>query len=93
MAERITQRQSYLPRQNSDIMYFALGSVSAGTLHSLFDRPTDTAIDFPEQTSFLRNSDDSKLLDTTISFTGNAVVRIIPDYFTKTLGLPLLCAV
>jgi hypothetical protein len=84
----ITKRRSYLPRRNNDIMYFALGSVSAGTLHSLFDRPTDTAIDFPEQTSFLRNSDDSKLLDTTISFAGNAVLRIIADYYTKTLGLP-----
>jgi hypothetical protein len=84
----VTQRVSYLPRQNSDVMYFALGPISATTLHSLFDRPTDTAIDFPEQANLVRNREDSDLLDTTIPISGNAVLRIIPDYFTKTLGLP-----
>jgi hypothetical protein len=34
-----TQKQSHLPRSNSDVMMFALGPVSASTLHSLFDRP------------------------------------------------------
>jgi hypothetical protein len=84
----VTQRASYLPRRNSGVMYFALGLISATTLHSLFDRPTDTAIDFPEQARLVRNREDSGLLDTTIPISGNAVLRIIPDYYTKILGLP-----
>jgi Melibiase len=84
----VTQRASYLPRRNSGVMYFALGAVSATTLHSLFDRPADTAIDLPEQASLVRNREDSGLLDTRIPLSGNAVLRIIPDYYAKTLGLP-----
>jgi len=85
----VTQRASYLPRRNSGVMYFALGAVSATTLHSLFDRPADTAIDLPEQASLVRNREDSGLLDTKIPLSGNAVLRIIPEYYAKTLGLPI----
>lgn len=83
-----TQRQSFLPRRNPDVMYFALGPISSSTLHSLFDRPTDTAIDFPDQISLLRDPLKADQLVATIPVPGNAVVRVIPDYFTKTLGVP-----
>ena len=36
-------------------MYFALGQVASSNLHSLFDRKTDTVIDFPEQTVMQRS--------------------------------------
>lgn len=84
----VTQHRSYLPRKNRDVMYFSLGSVSGSTLHSLFDRPTDVAIDFPEQTALLRNQAEPDLLDTTIPVPGSAVIRVIPEYFTKVLGVP-----
>lgn len=84
----VTQHPSYLPRQNSKVMYFSLGRTSATTLHGLFDRTTDTAIDFPEQTAFTRNENDPDRLDTVIPVPGNAVIRITPEYFTRTLGLP-----
>lgn len=84
----VTQRRSYLPRKNSDVMYFSLGSVSGSTLHSLFDRPTDVAIDFPEQTALARNQAEPDLLDTTIPVPGSAVIKMIPEYFTKVLGVP-----
>ena len=83
-----TKNRSFLPRSNADVMFFALGPVSASTLHSLFDRPTDTAIDFPGQTTLVRNSRNPDLLDATIPVPGNAVLRLVPDYFTKTLGVP-----
>lgn len=83
-----TRSRSFLPRKNPDVMYFALGQVSASTLHSLFDRSTDIAIDFPDQTSLKRNSQNPDLLDATIPVPGNAVLRLIPDYFTKTLSVP-----
>jgi len=83
-----TKNRSFLPRSNADVMFFALGPVSASTLHSLFDHPTDTAIDFPGQTTLVRNSRNPDLLDATIPVPGNAVLRLVPDYFTKTLGVP-----
>ena len=39
-----TRNPSFLPSQNPECMYFALGQVSGTNLHSLFDRKTDTAI-------------------------------------------------
>ena len=84
----VTQRPSYLPQKNANVMYFSLGQTSAATLHSLFDRPTDTAIDFPEQTALVRNEKDPDLLATVIPVPGNAVIRVIPEYFTRSLGVP-----
>jgi hypothetical protein len=70
-------------------MYFALGQVASSDLHSLFDRKTDTAIDFPEQSSMKRSGQDANLLEVIIPVPGNTQVRVLRDYFTKTLGLPL----
>ena len=84
----MTQHRSYLPSRNSDVMFFSLGPVSSSTLHSLFDRPSDTAIDFPERTALVRSPANPDLLDTTIPMPGSAVIRIVPDYFTKVLGVP-----
>jgi len=83
-----TRNPSFLPRRNPEVMYFALGQVSGSNLHSLFDRKTDVGINFSEQTVMQRNARDSNLLDVTLPVPGNTLVRIIPDYFTKTLGAP-----
>ena len=83
-----TRNPSFLPRRNPEVMYFALGQVSGSNLHSLFDRKTDTGIDFPERTLMQRNRQDQGLLDVIIPVPGNTQVRVIQDYFTKTLGLP-----
>jgi hypothetical protein len=79
---------SFIPRRSPDVMYFALGQVASSNLHSLFDRKSDTAIDFPEQTVMQRESQNTDLVDLTIPVGENALVRILPDYFTKTLGVP-----
>lgn len=84
-----THNSSFLPRRNPDCAYFALGQVSANGLHSLFDRASDTAIDFPEGTTLSRSAENLDLLDVTIPVPGNTLVRLIPDYFTKSLGLPV----
>ncbi len=83
-----TRNPSYLPTRNPECMYFALGRVSSANLHSLFDRATDTAISFASQTRMHRNARDGDLLDVTIPVPGNTLMRIIPNYFTKTLGVP-----
>ena len=83
-----THNQSFLPRRNPDCMYFALGKVSSPIFHSLFDRKTDTAIEFSEGTVLQRNAEAPDLLDVRIPVELNAMVRLIPEYFTKTLGVP-----
>jgi hypothetical protein len=83
-----THNASFLPRRNPECMYFALGKVSSPVFHSLFDRQTDTAIQFTEQTAMRRNADDADLLDVTIPVEGNAMIRVIPNYFTQSLGVP-----
>ena len=67
----LTQNPSFLPRCNPEVMYFALGQVASSGLHSLFDRKTDTAIDFPAQTSMKRSERDPNLLEITIPVPGN----------------------
>jgi hypothetical protein len=83
-----TRNSSFLPSRNPDVMYFALGPVSASTFHSLFDRRSDTAIRFPDETLMTRNLRDADRLEVTIPVPGNALVRLLPDYFVKTLGVP-----
>jgi hypothetical protein len=83
-----TINSSFLPAKNPEVMTFALGQVSATNLHSLFDRNRDMAIVFPEQTLMQRNRQQPDLLNITIQVPGNTIIRLIPDYYTKTLGLP-----
>jgi hypothetical protein len=85
---RETRNPSFLPSRNPEVMYFALGQVTSTNLHSLFDRKTDTAIDFTDQTAMQRSRQDPNLLKVTIPVLGNTLIRLVPDYFTKTLGLP-----
>jgi melibiase-like protein/alpha galactosidase C-like protein len=83
-----TWNQSYLPTRNPEVMYFALGQVAISNFHSLFDRKTDTGISFSSQTRLKRNHQNQDLLDAAIPVPGNTQVRLIPDYYTKTLGVP-----
>jgi hypothetical protein len=84
----MTTNQSYLPRKNANAMYFGLGQVSGWQFHSLFDRPTDTAIDFEAGTLFERDPHNVSVLLVTLAVPGNTVMRIVPDYYTKRLGVP-----
>ncbi len=84
----MTSNRSYLPRKNANAMYFGLGEVSGGQFHSLFDRPTDTAIDFEAGTLLERDPHNTTLLRVTLPVPGNTVVRVVPDYYTKRLGVP-----
>jgi hypothetical protein len=83
-----TERLSYLPRKNADVMTFALGPVAATNLHSLFDQATDIAIDFPEETRLDLDAQDGSRLDVAMPVHGSADLRLIRDYYTKVLGLP-----
>jgi hypothetical protein len=84
-----TINHSYLPRHNSEVIYLGLGHVSGGILHSLFDRGTDIAVDFGEDSELhaMAGRDDAYAL--TIPVRDSATIRVIPDYYTHTLGLPI----
>jgi len=83
-----TRNQSFLPQKNPEVMYFALGLVSGSAFHSLFDRKTDTAIEFTSETTLRRASEDEKLLEVNLPVPGNAYIRLVPDYYTRVLGAP-----
>jgi hypothetical protein len=83
-----TSNQSFLPSTNPEVMYFAMGLVSASTFHALFDRNTDTVIQFTDQTSLRRSDRDEDLLDVKMPIPGNATIRLVPEYYTKVLGVP-----
>jgi hypothetical protein len=85
----VTRNPSFLPRSNPEVMYFGLGQVASSKFHSLFDRKTDMGIDFSDDTVMQRDPRDADLLEVTIPVPGNTLVRVVPDYFTKTLGLPI----
>ena len=83
-----TQFRSYLPRGNSDVMYFAIGQVAGPMFHSLFDRNTDTIIDYGATAVLTDEPGSEGELAVAIKIPSNASIRIVPDYFTKVLGLP-----
>jgi len=85
----ITRNPSRLPRQNPECMYFALGKVSGSIFHSLFDRATDTAILFPDQAQLLNGDPGEERLGLTLPLWGSAQIRLTPQYYTKTLGVPI----
>jgi hypothetical protein len=84
----LTRNPSYLPRENPECMYFALGQVAGSVFHSLFDQGTDTAIRFPEQTIFSGRDTGKDWLEVRMPLPGPGMIRWVPDYYTKTLGVP-----
>ncbi len=84
-----TQNPSALSSKNPEVMTFSLGQVSAFNLHSLFDRNKDIAVAFSDMTIMKRNTRDQDLLDIMIPVQGKTIIKLIPDYYTKTLGLPV----
>ena len=83
-----TRNPSFLPGANPEVMYFSLGQVSSGNLHSLFDLKTDTAIEFPGRSTMTRGISDPDVLNLTTSVPGTFVIRLTPDYYARVLGVP-----
>jgi hypothetical protein len=79
---------SFLPRVNSDVMYFSLGRVTSPAFHSLFDRQRDAAIDFPVGSILEQDAAAPDRLRLTMPVHGNAVIRVSRDYYKQTLQIP-----
>jgi alpha-galactosidase len=69
-------------------MYFRLGQVESAIFHDQFDRYSDTGIRFPEASRFRRDANDPNILKFEMPVPQNAIVQILPEYYTKTLGMP-----
>ena len=83
-----TRTPSYLASKNPEVMTFALGQVSSANIHSLFDRTHDIAIVFSDNSLLQRNPKQPDMLDVKIDVAKNTVIRLLPNYYTHTLGLP-----
>jgi hypothetical protein len=79
---------SYLPAHQANTMHFSMGTVSGNQFHALFDRPTDIAIQFPDQSRMQGSSSHPDFLEVAIPVQGASLIRLIKDYYTKTLGVP-----
>ena len=84
-----TINRSYLPRHNPEVIYMGLGHISVGGLHSLFDRDTDIAVDFSEDSELKAVAGRNDVYALTIPVRDSATIRVMPDYYTHTLGLPI----
>jgi len=84
----ITRNRSMLPTKNPECMYFTMGQVASPVFHDQFDRKSDIAISFPQRSRMERDPRNPDVLKLVLPLQGNAVVRLTPDYYTKTLGLP-----
>jgi melibiase-like protein/alpha galactosidase C-like protein len=79
---------SFLPRTNSDIIYFSLGHITSPAFHSLFDRQSDTAIDFPQGAVLEQSTRSPDWRELIMPVPGSAAIRITRDYYTHTLNVP-----
>jgi hypothetical protein len=79
---------SNLPRRNPEVTYLGLGHVSGGGLHSLFDRGTDIAINFGEDSELHAVGGKNDAFALMIPVRDDATIRLMPDYYTHTLGIP-----
>ncbi|MCK4644878.1 MAG: hypothetical protein KAU46_01370 [Candidatus Aminicenantes bacterium] len=73
--------------QDNEILYTSLGFVSSNNIYCLFDRGTDTMIQFPEQSDFKRNVLEKKSMDITFPVNGGCQISLIQDYYVDVLGL------
>ncbi len=83
-----TRNPSYLPQRNAEVMYFSLGQISADGLHSLFDRKTDTAVSFSNETKLHRTAQSADVLAVSMPVPGHAAIQVVEDYYKSVLGAP-----
>ncbi len=83
------EEKSYIPSKAPHVMYTALGFVDALNIHCLFDINTNIVIQFPKGSKLNRNVNEVALMDAeTPIISGTTLLKLIPDYYTKVLGMP-----
>ncbi len=82
------RNRSFLPRENPEVMYLALGQIASPLFHGVFDQQTDTAVAFPADAELTKIDGNVQLLHLRMPVRGNALIRMETDYYTTTLRLP-----
>lgn len=85
---QITSNPSNLSRVHPEVMHMGLGHVSGVGMHSLFDRQTDTGIDFGPKAVLLVNPTAEGTYALKVPVHGYAAIQIVPNYYTRVLHLP-----
>jgi hypothetical protein len=79
----------YVPGENPNVMYLSLGAIESPILHALFDKLTNTVIQFSPATFITRLPEDPSFVQVFMPLQKETpVINLIPDYFTKVLGMP-----
>jgi len=73
--------------QDNGVIYNSFGFVSARNIYSLFDRMTNTLIQFVKGSELSRNTSDEELMDVTFSVVEGNEIFLTPNYYTEVLGL------
>ena len=81
--DRLTAR---VASQDNDVMYSALGPVSAGNIYNLFDQSTNTMIEFPEQVDLAPKAVNPSELEMTCPVVNGPEISVTPRYYRK-MGL------
>jgi len=68
-------------------MYTSLGFVSSRNIYNLFDRETDTLIQFPKKSILSRNPTDETLMGVDFPVVDGPELSLTPDYYINILGL------
>jgi hypothetical protein len=79
----------YVPPENPQVMYLSLGPIESSNLHALFDKASDTVIQFIPEAKMIRWPEDQSFLEVTIPINQyGQFLNLIPDYYTDVLGMP-----
>lgn len=87
----VTELEKYfIPTENPHVMYLSLGLIESSNLHSLFDKQTNTVIQFSSRTKLIRLLEDQSFVQVTspVANAEDDFINLIPNYFTDVLGMP-----
>lgn len=79
----------YVPLENPNVMYLSLGAIESSNLHALFDKQTNTVIQFSSSTNIKRLPENPSFVKVNIPIDKeSSLLNLIPDYYTNVLGMP-----
>jgi len=79
----------FVPHENPQVMYLSLGSIDSPNLHSLFDKDSNTVIQFSLDSDLKRWPEDKSMMQITVPIDGTKnLIYVIKNYYTDVLGMP-----
>jgi hypothetical protein len=86
----VTQIEKYyVPPENPQVMYLSLGAIDSPNLCSMFDKSSNTVIQFSPDTRLKRWADDQSFMQVITPLGKNRrLLHLIQKYYTDVLGMP-----